>query len=102
MHCTTAASLEMSDEPYFFINLVRDGYALNNNTLKNTIRIIGTPIIKDSANDFWLVLPFGIKPENYNIDIFPAILPQFGITECLIQYKYSVNSLPIPSDMGYI
>lgn len=59
---------------YFFINLVRDGYALNNNTLKNTIRIIGTPIIKDSANDFWLVLPFGIKPENYNIDIFPAIL----------------------------
>lgn len=59
---------------YFFINLVRDGYALGNKTLRNTIRAIGTPIIKDSLNDYWLVHPFGTQPENYNICIFPAIL----------------------------
>ncbi len=58
---------------YFFINLVRDGYASNNKTLNNTIRTIGSPIIIDSLKDIWLVLPFGVKSKEYNIEIFSAV-----------------------------
>lgn len=59
---------------YFMLDLARGGYALNNKTLQNTIRRIGSPIIKDSMNDYWHIPPMGVRRENYSIEYFPAIL----------------------------
>lgn len=58
---------------YFILDLVRGGYVLNNALFLNTIRAIGTPIIKDVNDDFWLIPPLGMSTQKYRIDYFPAV-----------------------------
>ena len=58
---------------YFMLDIARNGDALNNPILLNAIQTIGTPIILDSNEDYWIVCPLSYSHENYRIDYFPAI-----------------------------
>lgn len=58
---------------YFMLDIARNGYALNNPILMDAIQKVGTPIILDSNEDYWLVCPRSYLRENYRIDYFPAI-----------------------------
>lgn len=58
--------------PHFMIDIVRDGYALYNNTLKNIMKCIGSPIIIDSLNNYSQIPPAGM-PLNPSLQLFSAI-----------------------------
>ena len=72
---------------YYFLNMYRAGYALDNPILKQTNRKVGTPVIVDSNYDYWVVYPWGCTSKNYEIEYFAAIEEIFklfdkGSTAC--------------------
>lgn len=64
---------ERLNNRYFMLDIVRNGYILDNPLMRRYIRMIGTPIIVDSNEDYWIVPPVGWSTENYRIEYFPAI-----------------------------
>ena len=58
---------------YFMLDIVRNGYVMDNPLMKRYIRTIGTPVIKDCNDDYWFVLPFGKSMSDYWIEYFPAV-----------------------------
>ena len=58
---------------YFMLDIVRKGYVLDNPLMKRYIASVGTPIIKDCIDEYWLVPPFGKSLADYWIDYFPAM-----------------------------
>ena len=72
---------------YYFLNIYRGGYALNNLVLMETNRQIGTPVIIDNNKDYWVVYPLGYNGDNFPIEYFAAIEELFklfdeGSTAC--------------------
>lgn len=64
---------ERLENKYFMLDIVQNGYVLDNPLMQRYIKEIGTPIIKDSNSDYWEVLPIGFNQNNYWIEYFPAI-----------------------------
>ncbi|KGI21235.1 hypothetical protein [Hoylesella timonensis] len=58
---------------YFILDIVRNGYALTNPLLRKILLKVGTPIIKDINDDFWMIPPIGKNPSNYWLEYFPAV-----------------------------
>lgn len=59
-------------KPHFMLDLVRNGFALYNNSLKLIMNNIGSPIIKDSQNNF-TQMPVVGQSANESFQFFPAI-----------------------------
>lgn len=64
---------ERLSNKYFMLDIVRNGYILDNVLMRRYIRTIGTPIIKDSNDDYWNVPPDGKTSNDYWLEYFPAI-----------------------------
>lgn len=58
---------------YFMLDIVRNGYILDNPLMKMYIQKVGTPIIVDSNEDYWIVPPIGRSINDYWLEYFPAI-----------------------------
>ncbi len=58
---------------YFILDIVRNGYALTNPLLRKILLRVGTPIIKDINEDYWIIPPIGKNASNYWLEYFPAI-----------------------------
>lgn len=58
---------------YFILDIVRNGYALTNPLLRKFLLRVGTPIIKDKNEDYWIIPPIGKNPSNYWLEYFSAI-----------------------------
>ena len=58
---------------YFMLDIVRNGYVLDNPLMQRYIRTTGTPVIKDCNDDYWFVPPFGKSISDYWIEYFPAV-----------------------------
>ena len=58
---------------HFLLDIVRKGNVLHNSLLSRYIKIIGTPIIKDSNENYWVKPPLTKSEEIYRIEYFPAI-----------------------------
>jgi len=55
------------------LDIARGGDALQNSSILKCIRLIGSPIIKDSKDEFWIIPPISYTIENYWLEMFPAI-----------------------------
>ena len=58
---------------YFILDIVRNGYALTNPLLRKFLLRVGTPIIKDKNEDYWIIPPIGKNPSNYWLEYFSTI-----------------------------
>ena len=76
---------------YFMLDIVRNGYVLDNPLMNRYIKTTGTPIIKDSNEDYWFVPPKGIDVSGYWIDYFPAIEQ---IYKCLAEGSTICEMIP--------
>lgn len=58
--------------PHFMIDLVRDGYALYNNTLRLLMNKLGSPVICDSCNNYFQMPSVG-HSANENLQFFLGV-----------------------------
>lgn len=77
---------------YFMLDIVRNGYVMDNPLVKRYIRTIGTPVIKDCNDDYWFVLPFGKSMSDYWIEYFPAVEQVY---KCLAKGNTICDMIPL-------
>lgn len=77
---------------YFMLDIVRNGYVMDNPLMKRYIRTIGTPVIRDCNDDYWFVPSFGKSMSDYWIEYFPAVEQVY---KCLAKGNTICDMIPL-------
>ena len=81
---------------YFMLNLAKGGYAKNNSVFLGMLKDVGSPVICDKSNSYWLIPPLGINLYNYGIEYFHTIIDIYKILKegatCCEMYEWCEKS----------
>lgn len=61
----------------FILDFVKNGNIRTNTYFYTILQNIGSPIICDKSENYWIIHPIGKNEKNYAIDYFPAIMEIF-------------------------